>query len=55
MVYGTDEEQGILGTSYGPYTVRLVTHREITDQHVEQTVAVIAHLTKTLATKNSQS
>lgn len=40
------KENGILANAFGPYTIRLMTHREITTDHVEKTIRVMEQLTK---------
>lgn len=40
------KESGILANAFGPYTIRLMTHREITAAHIEKTIRIVEQLTK---------
>lgn len=42
------ERFAILGTAFGTYTIRLTTHRHITDQDIEKTIESFARLSKEL-------
>jgi threonine aldolase len=43
------EEFGILGTSFGTFTVRLTTHREIGDQDIQATIEAFAKMSKEIS------
>lgn len=39
-------QYGILANSFGPYTVRLMTHREVTDEQITATIRAFQHISK---------
>jgi threonine aldolase len=45
------DDFGIMGTSFGTYTVRLTTHREIGDQDIQATINAFAKLGKEMKVK----
>lgn len=44
------KKEGVLAIAYGPYTVRLMTHREVTDSHIEQAICAVNRTHKQLTT-----
>ncbi|WP_202081523.1 low-specificity L-threonine aldolase [Caldalkalibacillus salinus] len=48
FIHKLKEEYDILATSFGPTLIRLMTHREITDDHIQAAVAAFRRMDETL-------